>query len=788
MRPIRLSIADGCSERFTHLTERARSRVFGAAALALICGLATSAHTADAPAPPAAPTARPTGDKASAPGAPAARAITLVAPSDSGALMVSANSSTLRYRVAVVVESIKPGTPLVAEAPPLLGPDGMTAEVTLVTAAKRGPSVTLEPKISGEVIDIDMLAALPRAGDYTGRLTLRYGDSPPLVTPFRITRSSKAASFDVIGTPRAASCWNCGRSVSLRLTLQSAVDGLQLTPTLVDLARTVKDQLAVQAYPSEAAFMVDGRPVKPPLMLAANTPRVVTLELSGLDSTGEFKGKARFTAPDSEPKDVEFTALVSDPMWFAALLIAGGAGVSMAIRRYIADRRPRSLVRERLARVARELEALREQLPALSPNAPEARVLGRFTQRLADLQAQALLADRVDEAWSKSAETTVQQIADKLNAFVDWTNCRREVEALGAAATPELREALRTIEIALLADAALGDADRKTLDGLPDKVEAVRRTAIESAIAALAQRASAHRARAHATLADSPAWQQLDQRIEAARKGVAASNFASAQQALDAANLVFGQLLIDDLLARIAQGKPAGVESAAWASIEPQLKQALEAARASASPAEVLAGYVAAYRRYLELLVDARAAQFEGEALDDLLERLPEAERAGYQARVKPLLQSLEAVRKQLADDKLSEAWDAFVAADTEAKALLTRALGGAQMSAQGAAPIEAALLAPSSPPVQRPTVLARPTLMLEDPAALSVERRRIERRIDYAALAVATALGVTFVWTPTWGGVNDWVAAVLWGLGLHQISGSTFDGVLGLRERLATK
>jgi hypothetical protein len=70
---------------------------------------------------------------------------------------------------------------------------------------------------------------------------------------------------------------------------------------------------------------------------------------------------------------------------------------------------------------------------------------------------------------------------------------------------------------------------------------------------------------------------------------------------------------------------------------------------------------------------------------------------------------------------------------------------------------------------------------------ALAITQRTIDR-IDWfvllVAIVVATVLGVTVLWTPnpTWGGWDDRIVAVLWGLGLHQF---TFTGLAGLADRL---
>jgi hypothetical protein len=53
--------------------------------------------------------------------------------------------------------------------------------------------------------------------------------------------------------------------------------------------------------------------------------------------------------------------------------------------------------------------------------------------------------------------------------------------------------------------------------------------------------------------------------------------------------------------------------------------------------------------------------------------------------------------------------------------------------------------------------------------------------------ILIAVVLGVKLLWAgnPVWGSGNDYLIAVLWGLGLHQLSDSGFQGVSALAEKL---
>jgi hypothetical protein len=519
----------------------------------------------------------------------AATGITIATPSGAGALVVNQNQAAWAHRLTARLNPVRPGATLQLLASDLLGPGGRAIVMTVSAAGQKGTTITVRPDPVG-LVDIDLSAALPGAGEYVGRLAIRYGDAPALIVPIRIERAVGPA-LEVLGTPRFDSCWNCLRGARLQFTLVSVADLAQVTANLVDLTHGRRDRIAAQVAPREVRLQVDGEDARS-FALQAGTPRGVTLDLVGLGSAGEYNGKVRFTSPGNEPKDVAFTLQVSDPWLFAGLLIALGGVVSLAIRRYFAETRPRSVVRQGIARLVKGLQQLRLQSRDLAADAPEHTVLDGLEQRLAGLQDEALNAERIDDAWSGRARIVLAEVGDRCNTFVRWANCRRAVASIGDATAPALREALDAIrkdldgiQAALLDNGALAQAVRDTLAALPGRIEQARREKLESQQRRLAIRAA---------------------------------------------------------------GEPVG--PAAGAVVAPGV---------------------------------------------------------------------------------------AF-------------------------------------------------SVLLEDPSRLAAERRGTDAWVDWIALVIATGLGVTFVWSPSWGGWEDWFAAVLWGLGLHQLSGSTVNGVLGLRDRLA--
>jgi len=93
-------------------------------------------------------------------------------------------------------------------------------------------------------------------------------------------------------------------------------------------------------------------------------------------------------------------------------------------------------------------------------------------------------------------------------------------------------------------------------------------------------------------------------------------------------------------------------------------------------------------------------------------------------------------------------------------------------------------------PPVreQRPLIPAMANTVIEDTNQLTATVKLLDNVVDGVAVFGAAALGVVLIWAPNagWGGPNDLIAALLWGMGLHTVGSSTFQGILGLRSKLS--
>ena len=70
---------------------------------------------------------------------------------------------------------------------------------------------------------------------------------------------------------------------------------------------------------------------------------------------------------------------------------------------------------------------------------------------------------------------------------------------------------------------------------------------------------------------------------------------------------------------------------------------------------------------------------------------------------------------------------------------------------------------------------------------------KKLIKRVDWvvmlAVLGAAIVLGLKLLWADNlmWGSFSDYMVALLWGLGLHQVTSSTVNGLGGVLSTVST-
>ena len=621
-------------------------------------------------------------------------------------------------------------------------------------------------------------AVLPAEGDYTGDLIVGAGDTP-LRVKLTITRASRNLDVEVLGVGPArgrAGAWTASTATLNLVLAEKTGRALTLDPPVVTtFERKGSDGARFQA---PRRVTIDGR-APGPIALTPNGMSALALTFDSLDGAAEYTGTIRFSAPGSKPVDHDFTLDLRESQWVAFLVIALGVIVSALLKTLGRNTRPRLVQTRRAQLLVHEID----ELMAAPDRAPVEQAALRSLRRsvvavLLDLDGRMVdgVSDRLDRLNARRALAVV------------WLVRRREVEALQPAT---LRDRFRTVldqAEALIVDDAAAVAAVTAMDTqlreLPVRMNEALRAELVTRIAALRESLTALAARPGVSLAVT-APGQIAPILDQADQSLQANDLRGALDAYDRARRVWASLLIDDLDAVVSGARPFELEASEWEALKRSLT--IEVAEARRLLVEDPDAAVARYNRGWALYV-ASVTKSVARALDRIRAAAaaePDLTDAG-RAEVAALLTA--------ADTSNSAARAAAVAGRTqEAVAALETAIGKTREAQSAANPAKTeSARAFSAPPLVAlpvPTALrkAEPDDLMVTEHDLQVTSSRIARidlLVAAIAIVVAGLLGVRALWLPnlTWGGWDDHVIALLWGLGLHQF---TFAGITGLTDRL---
>lgn len=251
---------------------------------------------------------------------------------------------------------------------------------------------------------------------------------------------------------------------------------------------------------------------------------------------------------------------------------------------------------------------------------------------------------------------------------------------------------------------------------------------------------------------------------------------------------MYSELLITDLASQLESGTPVGLTDDQWQALKPQVESMLDQARTETETDAKLNKYVQCYRKYLTTQVIALLAKLEDqEMITDKASKSQNGEvfKQEAQALAAKLRETLASLSEGNLDRSYQQhlqslsAWQALNATlpvgDKMNETETTRSVPVAQAS-----DIPSDILVPIIPALEA-------TAQWDNVEKLILRTKTMDILIDGVAIAVSVIIGVRYVWEPNpiWGGLADYLNVFLWGLGLQQVSGYTFDGVLSIREKL---
>ena len=691
---------------------------------------------------------------------------------DSAGHLFPMNAQALGTLAAGATTSQAPPTPSGA------GPTGVAMNPAAASPANIGTAqVPLTLPAMGAA-SVHLSATLPAEGDYTGELVIVAGTTPVRVK-LLVSRASRNLDVEVLGVEpaRATASVVNPSSAALNLVLTEKT-GRSLTldpPALIKFGRKASDGARFQVTP---ALDVGGSaPAKVALAPNGSTPLAFTF--GNLGGAGEYSGTLRFSAPGSKPVDQDFTLNLREGKWLAFLTIALGVIISAALKMIGQNLRPRLVHTRHAQLLVHEIDELLTD----PGREPAERAVLRSLRR----SVSAVLLD-LDGG-------TLQGIAERLDGLdkrralaVVWLVRRREVAAL----RPEpLRDQFRTViddAQALILDdgvptAAVAEMDAR-LRALPARMNEALRAELVARIAALRDSLKALAIRSTGTLAVT-APGQVTPILDEAEGALQTNDLRGALNAYDRARSVWASLLVDDLAAVVAGPRPFELTGADWDALKISLTaEVAEARRLLADdPDAAIARYNRGWALYVVKVngaVTQAIARIRAAAKAE--EDLKEAERA----EVGALLTAAETAN--------AAARSAAVAGRTqEAVEQLETAIAKAREAQSAATPVQneavrsftaPPLVALSLPPALREISADDLTVTEHDLEVTTSRIRRLDFLVAAVAIVIAGLLGVRALWLPnlTWGGWDDHVIALLWGLGLHQFA---FAGLSGLTDRL---
>jgi hypothetical protein len=684
----------------------------------------------------------------------------------------------------------------------LTGPDAkltpIAFEVGEAPAPQKGGQITVDFG-AHQLLKVSLSATLAQVGTYSTKIQL-FAEGKPLLTPLTIVRSKAVMPVEMLPVaPAKATLGLRGTNAEWRVSFREVTGASPAPIDLPALSLTVKQGAASksQAIYGGAAWFDerDGQKAQS-AAFKPFAPRNFILRVTGLQEPGEYTGQLRLTFADAPPIEQPVTVLVKDSWWWAALWILLGFLLSYALRLAFKVARPRV---GRELRIARLRETVTRWSAVPNIGTPEQSLLARVRELVERL------SDRLDvSAAAATIDAEIDEMDRKLTLVADWVNATHTAHASRPPAPAALLKVLADVRDYLQnATPAAADFEeaRKKLASFPGGLREALRAAIAEQVKALRDIATERLADPGISPDESATLSRILGLLDVASRRAGADSFEEADARLVEAKAAYTDFLVGHLQRLLDARTPFGFRDAAgdWQALKQQLAERLVAVRqlAGTDLETAVKAYNAVYlvflRRSIEALrtlAAAEAVRFKGvqaterfgvaldahdTALGTLLTRLGEAADFKALASVAQVYGETERqIAKQVADgDTQASAMSGGTAAPPPK---LGGVFGGAAVSTTGA---HLVLVSPLARHDGRPR-----------PGVRALTYRLMMYDLGFmAVLAIVTILsGLKLFWLddPTWGGASASIGAFLWGLGVQQIAGTSFDmGALAARLQM---
>lgn len=665
----------------------------------------------------------------------------------------------------------------------LLRPDGDVVKPDWQVDGK--PGATAEVNIPGlQERPLVIKAQLPVTGTYSGSIDLIYEKKRHSFV-LTITRADVTvpANITPIDTVRADSCWVANPVVRVALTGTHSEKVTLDRPFVKAFGLKDSDKVKTQAhYDGVSVKSVDASgnqaDVGSTFQLNGQSPLELLVTILNVDAPGEYTGTMVISSGDFKPASQDFTVYVRNRSWVAAFFIIVGVAVSWGLRRWAKTDRPRLLAQRQIAELSSEVDAFGSQISDATE--AEERVLQSFLVRLAALY----------EKWDRNAvdatDSTEKEIEEKLNLFRDWVNLRRRFDSVRPPqVAASLRQRLLDVELRFSVPSSSDQlkALRDELTAISSALAAAIRNDLVTRIKSITDEATQQKGAASETYAGRIQTEVLDvlsQAGDLAQK----DRSVEAGAAVDKARLAYASIMAAQLEDQLPSQSPdlKRIPQPEWDTLVAQVQAKTAQARSATDPETAISCYVDAYSLYLSKLLEALRRRV---AIDlEKVEASSLAKKEDSSALLNQVAELVDAASASLTRREVVSALAVYQKSKVEIEGVeqklsgLGVAMGGA--SGQYVAPPDALPLpsvsSPGSSGQEGFAMLPQRARRIQvSVTTLDARIKRNEMVFTLVVGAVSTLTGVLLLWipAPAWGSLKDYITATLWGLGLHQVSGS---------------
>jgi hypothetical protein len=180
-----------------------------------------------------------------------------------------------------------------------------------------------------------------------------------------------APSVKILGLDSVAVAGSDGRSVRFTIKEINGIDVKLNPPTLAALSLKDGDK-SLQAQFENASMVhvaVDGEhPINSPFTVAGKQAYPIRMYITGLNAPGQYSASLDIGTDDGSLDAQIVTIFVKRSFWIALLSIAAGVLISVGLRKYTTENRPRLLLRRQLSLLKNDIDNLGSRLFARSPS------------------------------------------------------------------------------------------------------------------------------------------------------------------------------------------------------------------------------------------------------------------------------------------------------------------------------------------------------------------------------------------------------------------------------------